>query len=91
METSKFTIKAMSLQCFSKILNPHRELIEQVPGDCPKPSEYLWVGFIQSTHSTHLEACWLHAHVCCVYVCVVCVYRCIYINSHLPIAFQAQS
>lgn len=81
----------MSLQCFSNILNPPGELIEQVPGDCPIPSEYLWVGFIQSTHGTRLEACWLHAHVCCVYVCVVCVYRCIYINSHLPIAFQAQS
>lgn len=90
METSKFTFATMSFQWFSNILNPHGELIEQGSGDCPKPSENLWVGFIQNTHPEHrfgglLASCtWLLA--CYVYMCVVCVYRCIYINSHLPIS-----
>ena len=30
METSKFTMQVMSFQCFSNIVNPCRELTEQV-------------------------------------------------------------
>lgn len=89
-ETGKFTVETMSFQCFSNILNPCGELIEQVPGDCPTPSEnsVCWL-YPEHTLRARLQGHWLHAHACCVYVRVVCVYRCIYINSHLPMSFQA--
>lgn len=94
METSKFTFATMSFQWFSNVLNPHGELIEQGSGDCPKPSENLWVGFIQNTHPEHrfgglLASCtWLLA--CYVCVCAVCVCTDAYILIHIC-PFQAQS
>lgn len=88
METSKFTIETMTFQCFSNILNPRGELIEQVPGDCPTPTENLWVDFIQNTHPEHgfiwRVVGFMHMRGMCMYV--LCVYRCIYINSRLPVS-----
>lgn len=89
MEISKFTIETMSFQCFSNILNPRGEFIEQVPGDCPTPSENLWVDFIQNTHPEHRFG-GLLASCTCVLLCVLCVCADAYILIHI-FPFQTQS
>lgn len=80
METSKFTVAAMSFQCFSNILNQCGELIEQVPGDCPTPSEKSVGCFIQNIHLEHTFGRLLASCTCmlCVCVCCVCIQMYIY-------------
>lgn len=84
METSKFTVETMSFQCFSNILNPCGELIEQVPGDCPTPSENS-VGWLYPEHTLRAHV-WkvvgfMHMHAVCMYV--LCVYTDAYILTHI--------
>lgn len=90
METSKFTVEAMSFQCFSNILNPCGEFTEQVPGDCSTPCEKSvdWL-YPEHTLRAHVGRAvgFMHMHTVC--MCVSCVCTDEYILTHVfPFHFK---
>lgn len=85
--TSKFTMEALTLQCFSNILDPRGSSLNRCLVTAPYLVKICGLALSRAPRA-HLEACWLHARACCVHVCVVCVYDA-YILIHIfPLHFK---